>query len=208
MLGRRLDWNSRRRWFSAALAFSILAVGFAIVSTLWTQNSRDHNPKAHQSETGAPASYPVSSSSDDASVTAHNSTTARPAVVEIPGLVIKISVPTDIKDLTYKTSIVKLRNGNRATVAKFTTKSLIDLDPRCSTSFGPLGSLEKADGQYPSNDQYAVLDYGRLVKQFATFYITAAQPNAACSTSTSVAATASMFESQFASSVSTIQQLK
>lgn len=147
-----------------------------------------------------------------------STTPATQVTIRIPELGIQITVPAFIQDLTYRTSIVTLRDGNKATLAMFSTKALAALDSSCGTSFGPLGSLEKANGQYPTQNQDPtnVLDYGQLVKQFPTFYIAAGYPNAACSLPASAGSaaaaqqnnsTASTDKAAFSSSFSTLEAL-
>ncbi len=139
-------------------------------------------------------------------------------VVKIPELGIQITVPDSIKDLKYKTVTVTLRNKNQATIAYFSTTALAAADANCGTNFGPLGTLEKANGQYPtqSEDETNVLDYGQLVKQFPTFYITVGYSQAACSTAatagsataaTRTEAAASRGKGAFSAALSTIQPL-
>src|SRR5258708_25082461 len=67
--------------------------------------------------------------------------------VQIPELGIQITVPNDIKDLTYQTSTVTLRSGQKATLAMFSTKALTSADAGCSAAAGPFGSLERVDAQ-------------------------------------------------------------
>ncbi len=130
-----------------------------------------------------------------------------PTTVNISELGIQITVPDDIKDLRFKVSTVTLSNGKQATLALFSTASLIALDSGCGTSFGPLGSLEKVNGQFPSDYQAHPLAYGQLVKQFPTFYISAGFPNAACSTSATINGDSISDKSEFVAAESTIQQL-
>jgi hypothetical protein len=152
-------------------------------------------------------------------LTNQQTTTTTPTVahtiVKIPELGIQITVPDSIKDVTYTTTKVKLRNGNPATIAYFSTTSLTAQDSHCGTNSGPLGSLEKASGQYPtqSQDETNVLDYGQLVKQFPTFYITVGYPNAGCSISTSASTAANVngsagaSKTTFSTALPTIQPL-
>ena len=58
----------------------------------------------------------------------HNNPPANQNVVKIPELGIQMTVPNDIKDLTYQVSTVMLRNGKQATLAMFSTKALTVLD--------------------------------------------------------------------------------
>lgn len=153
---------------------------------------------------------------------AQPSTTTAPVatqtIVQIPELGIQITVPNAIKDLTYQTSTVTLRNGNQATLAMFSTRALTAADAKCGSAAMPLGSLERASGQYPTQTQDAtnVLDYGQLVKQFPTFYIAAGYPQASCSfaptAGSAMAATANnhaaaVDEATFEGAVATIQAL-
>jgi hypothetical protein len=138
------------------------------------------------------------------------STAANPNILQIPQLGIEIAVPDSIKDLTYITKTITLRNGNQGTEALLSTASLADAASTCSPSSMALGVLLVSNGQYPtaSQDQYAALDYGQLEKQFSTFYVTYYPPNGgACSTSSSLPSNASSFLPDLNSSLSTIQQL-
>jgi type II secretory pathway pseudopilin PulG len=126
-------------------------------------------------------------------------------VIKISELGIEITVPNSIKDLTYQLQpTVTLANGVTATYAYFSTMSLTRADSGCSDSNGPLGSLERAAGQYPGGD---VVDYGTLVKQFSDFYISSATPQAACSSSDTVQSLAQTQKQAFVTAESTISQL-
>jgi hypothetical protein len=128
-------------------------------------------------------------------------------IEEVPELGVTITVPDSVKDLTYKTSTVTLKDGQPATLTLFSTSSLTQLDSNCSASAGPLGSFEKVSGQYPSNDPYAALNYGRLVKQYPTFYIAAGSPQAACSSKSTAQAAAIADRGGFAGAESTLEQV-
>ncbi len=127
--------------------------------------------------------------------------------VKIPELGIQITVPDDIKDLRYRVITVTLSNGKQATIAYFSTASLTALDPGCGTNFGPLGTLERVNGQLPSDYQTHPLTYGQLVKQFPTFFISAGWPQAGCSTNSTAQGFASTGKTEFGPAESTIQQL-
>lgn len=131
-------------------------------------------------------------------------TTSATTIVKVPELGLQITVPNDIKDLTYSVKTNTLRNGSQATTAYFSTATLTALDANCGTDVTtPLGTLQKVDGQYPS-DPTAALDYGTLVKQFPTFYISEGFPNGSCSSKASAAASASKFKDEFVTAVSSI----
>jgi Tfp pilus assembly protein PilV len=130
--------------------------------------------------------------------------TIPPSTIKIPELGIQITVPDNIKDLRYKVSTVTLSNGRQATLALFSTASLIAIDQDCGTSFGPLGSLEKVNGQFPSDYQQNPNAYGQLVKQFPTFYISAGYPQAACTTKP---APQGEYKAEFGQAESTIKQI-
>jgi type II secretory pathway pseudopilin PulG len=105
-------------------------------------------------------------------------------VVQIPELGIQITVPNSIQDLTYKVGTATLHDGRSETYAEFSTASLAAADANCGTNFGPLGSLAKISGQYPTtfDDSDPPIEYGQFVKQFSTYFISASYPQAACST--------------------------
>jgi cytoskeletal protein RodZ len=128
-------------------------------------------------------------------------------VVKIPELGIQIAVPNNIKDLTYKTNTVTLSNGNKGTYALLSTTSLTAADSKCGASSAALGSLEAATGQYPGNDPYAALDYGPLLKQFPTFYVTYAAPQGGCATGKSALTAQNTNKAAFQAALSTVQPL-
>ena len=137
--------------------------------------------------------------------TQQTTTTTNQSVVRIPELGIQITVPNDIKDLTYQMSTTTV-NGQQIPLARFSTATLAALDAKCSASAGgPLGSLGRVDGVYPASANPVV--YGTLVKQFPTFYIAAGHPNAACSEQSSALSAMSKFRQEFEASYSTIQAL-
>lgn len=126
-------------------------------------------------------------------------------VVKIPELGIQLTVPDSIKDLTYQVSTVTLPTQQTATIVKFSTQALTAADPKCSASFGPLGSLEKVAGQYPTNDPNAAFHYGQLVKQFPTFFISGGSPNAGCSTNPTATTAMGEYKAAFISAQSSLQ---
>ncbi len=137
-------------------------------------------------------------------------------IIKIPELGIQIAVPDSIKDLTYKTTTGKLRDGRDSTGATFSTESLTAADSSCDSAAGPLGSLANVQGEYPSDTQNPI-DYGQFVMQIPTFFISASYPNTPCSTSksagtaaaaTSINAKVSADKQALSSSLSTIQTLK
>ncbi|SRR6266566_2909770 len=197
----------KQRGFGAIRGVAFLVVAGVIASVAWLAYS--HNQKAHQvMQTSSAASLtPATTSTAKTPVLAQQAAAvANQNVEKIPELGIQITVPDDIKDLKYQVSTVTLKNGSQATLAFISTAALTALDSNCGTGFGALGSLERANGQYPSNDQLAGFKYGVLVKQFPTFYISAGFPNAACSKKASASAAAIKFKSEFITAESTIQQ--
>lgn len=142
-------------------------------------------------------------------VTLPNATTppATTTLIKIADLGIQITVPNNIKNLTYQTSTVTLANGNTATYALLSTTALAAADAKCGTSSAALGSLEAASGQYPSSDPYAALDYGPLLKQFPAFYVTYAAPQGGCSNGSSVLSALATTKSSFQEALSTVQAI-
>jgi Tfp pilus assembly protein PilE len=198
----------KQRGFGVVRGVAFLVVAGIIVSVAWLAYSNYQNTHHVKQANNAAVSTSANASTSMAPTVAQQAANiANQNVVKLPELGIQISVPNDIKDLKYQVHTGALRNGNQATFAFFTTAALTGLDSDCSASSAPLGSLEKANGQYPSGDQYAALDYGRMVKQFPTFYISAGLPQAACSTHASVNAAAIKFKHEFTTAESTIQQL-
>ncbi|SRR5581483_5486463 len=129
------------------------------------------------------------------------------AVVKIPELGVQVTVPNNLKDLTYQVNTVTLSNGNKAAYALLSTTALTAADAQCGTRSAALGSLETASGQYPGNDPYAAFNYGPLLKQFPTFYVTYAAPQAGCATGTSARSALSTDAEAFKAALSTIQPL-
>ena len=132
---------------------------------------------------------------------------AATTVVKIPELGIQITVPNDMKDLTYSVKTLTMKDGSQSPTAFFTTSALTALDANCAGVNTPLGTLGRDEGQYPSGDPTAALDYGQLVKQFPTFYIAAGYPNGTCSTKSSVAASVNKFKAEFEAALPTIEAL-
>lgn len=145
---------------------------------------------------------------DSTSTSASQATTvSTTTTVSVPELNIEITVPNAIKDLIYRTLPVTLVGGSTGTLAYFSTSSLTSADANCGPSSAPLGTLQEVSGQYPNNNPNAQMQFGRLVKQFSTFYISGSTPSAGCSTNATAQATAGTDRSDFQSSLSTIQQL-
>lgn len=146
---------------------------------------------------------------------AGNQATTTPPVnqnlVKIPELGIQITVPNSIKDLTYKIGATMLNDGRQSTYAKFSTIALTASDKNCGTDFGPLGSLAKITGQYPTSfsDSNPPMEYGTLVKQFPTFFISISPSQAACSANSSTLAimNAGDYLGSFGTALPTIQLL-
>lgn len=136
-------------------------------------------------------------------------TTTNQSVVKIPELGIQITVPDDIKDVTYKIGHSgTFKNGQSGVDAFFSTTSLTAIDSKCGTDFGPLGTLTMGDGQYPSDDPTAYSDYGgNLVKQFPTFFISYTGPQAGCSENSIALNAMNKFKQEFEAALSTIQAL-
>jgi CRISPR/Cas system CMR-associated protein Cmr5 small subunit len=203
-----LDRKIKQRGFGAVQGILFLVVVGVIASVAWLTYSRYQT--AHQAKSTSNAASLTSANTPTAKTPMH---TQQPAAVanqnveKIPELGIQITVPDDIMDLKYQVHTGTVANGIQATFAFFSTAALANLDAACSPSSAPLGSLERVNGQYPSNDQLAGAKYGLLVKQFPTFYIAAGLPQAECSTNASVNGAAVKFKSEFATAESTIQQL-
>ncbi len=160
--------------------------------------------------------------SDQAAPAQNQQTATSPSTnqktIQLPELGIQISVPASLSDLVYHTTTVTLPNGEQNILAYFSTKALTAADAKCSTDAAPLGTLGRVNGQYPtqSEDPTNVLDYGQLIKQFPTFYISAGYPQAGCSAATSAGSDfaaasnnslANTDKSAFQASFSTIQPL-
>lgn len=125
-------------------------------------------------------------------------------VVKISELGVQITVANDIKDLTYTVKTNTLKGGTQATTAYFSTKALAALDKNCDAGVNtPLGTLQRVDGQYPT-DPTAASDYGTLVKQFPTFYISEGYPNGSCTSNASAAASASKFKDEFQAAIPSV----
>lgn len=199
--------NANQRGFGTlVILFAVVAV-MALTGIGWTVYQHNRTKEASA----------VTGNNQQATNPEPTQTTPAPSqnIIKIPELGIQITVPDSIKDLTYRISTGKLKDGRESTAAIFSTTSLAAADSSCDTDFGPLGSLAKVDGQYP-NDNPNPLDYGQLVKQFPTFFISANYPNAPCSTSKSAGsasaatannANANADKQALSGSLSTIQAL-
>lgn len=104
------------------------------------------------------------------------------SVFKIPELGIQLTVPDYAKDLVYEIGGGRLEDGRITTYAIFSTKSLMESKPRCSLADTTFGSLGKIDGQYPAADETRTgnaiaMEYGILVKQFPTYFISRGVPN-------------------------------
>jgi len=196
----------KQRGFGSAQGVAFLVVVGVIASAAWL--AYGHYQKTHMAKqaNNAAVTTPTNTSTVESPVPVQQAAAAtNQNVVKIPELGIQITVPDNIKDLTYQVHTGTV-NGKQATFAFFSTAALAHLDAGCSPSIAPLGSLERGDFQYPTNDPYAAPTYGVLVKQFPTFYISAGFPQAACSTHASANAAAIKFKGEFATAESTIQQ--
>lgn len=151
-------------------------------------------------------------SSQTTATTKDNQTTpkADQSILKITELGIQLTVPDSIKDLTYETHEATLKNGTKATVALFSTKSLSNADAKCGPESAPLGSLLRTDGKYPSEkeDETNVLDYGQLLKQFTSFYVTVGHSQAGCSSEPAVQTSISTYKSAFESAQTTVEEVK
>ncbi len=187
----------------------VLVVVCAITGVGWLAYSHyQSSHKAKSSSSVVASSTPSTTSTVKTPVTVQQPTTvANQNVVKIPELGIQITVPDSIKDLTYQTTSGTLNDGAHATMARFSTSSLATTDAKCGASSGPLGVLESVSGQYPTNIQQTALnDYGELIKQFPTFYVSYFSQNAACSANATTQATATQAKVAFTTAESTIQQ--
>lgn len=209
------DFKTKQRRFGAVLGTSrgalLLVVAFAIAGGSLLAYSHYQKPQQDKLASNVSTTAPATTASKIKAPVLQqqpSATAVNQSALTIPELGIQITVPNDIKDLKYQISTVTLRNGQQATLAMFSTAALTGLDAKCSASNGALGSLERANGQYPtaSEDASNVLDYGQLVKQFPTFYVSAGFPNAQCSSNNSANAAAAKFKLEFATAESTIQQ--
>ena len=104
------------------------------------------------------------------------------SVFKIPELGIQLTVPDYAKDLVYEIGSGRLEDGRITTYAIFSTKSLMESKSRCSLADTSFGSLGKIDGQYPATDETRTvnaiaMEYGILVKQFPTYFISRGIPN-------------------------------
>lgn len=140
-------------------------------------------------------------------VTVPAATSQATTVVKIPELGIQITVSNPIKDLKYQANTTTLSNGNKATYALISTTALTAVDAKCDANSAALGSLETASGQYPSTDTYAALNYGPLLKQFSTFYVTYSAPQGGCSSTSSAQSAQNRDKATFQAALSTVQPL-
>jgi hypothetical protein len=124
--------------------------------------------------------------------------TANTTTFELAAIGINITVPNALNDLTYGAP------APRSDGYGLSTKTLTNLDDNCSavSDNPPLGYFFKASGQYPANGRGP----GRLVKQFAAFYIAWAAAAAPCSSNSSVMLLASQQQQNLEDSFMTIEE--
>jgi hypothetical protein len=178
-------------------------VVLGVVSLFVYQHNRtqDTGAAANNSQVQTPNDATSKADNNDAQAQSTN------AVVQLPELGIQITVPASIKDLTYVTKQVTLPNNNTATYALLSTTSLTNIDQNCSPASGALGSIGTASGQYPADDPYPVLDYGALLKQFPTFYVTYDGPQGGCSQNTTALSASAVDKGALQASLSSIQPI-
>jgi hypothetical protein len=100
--------------------------------------------------------------------------------VTIPELSISFYLPSSFQDLTYVTKDLPGKNSPPNPAAYFSTASLTKIDNGCDATSAPLGALVKMNGTYPVNSPNAIQNYGILIKQFNSFYISAAYQEKGC----------------------------
>ena len=191
--------------FSIVIVLAVVAV-FAILGTggwIVYQHNRVKVTDAAANSTSSTVQKTTTTQS------AQTTSTANESVINIPELGIQITVPNDIKDVSYKIGTATLNDGRKETFASFTTKALSAIDAGCDEKFGPLGTLAKIDGQYPASfsDSNPAMAYGVLIKQYSGSFLSSFSPQAACSHNSSALSSSSKFKSEFQASYSSIQQL-
>ena len=102
------------------------------------------------------------------------------SVYTVPELGVKFTIPNSIDDLTYQIRPVQLSNGKTTKAAYFSTKSLAKAYPKCAADQQTIAALERGEGQYPSTDDNVGTDYGPLLKQFPSFFVTFQTSRASC----------------------------
>lgn len=145
-----------------------------------------------QHKTTKPAATPSTSSKKSASSIGNNTPTQKTsdsAIIQIPELGIELTVPNTLSDITYHYSTndpVGNTSVSGETFADLSTSTLDSLDAGCvansssDTAQGTaLGMLVKASGQGKAGEDFTV------VKQFSTYYIGYANPQAPCANNSS-----------------------
>lgn len=111
---------------------------------------------------------------------ADNSKKAPPAnqnIIKVKELGIQLTVPDSLKDLTYVTKTGS-SDGKITIAATFTTRSLLTKDTNCTAARGPIGTISKVTGTYPTNPTESD---GTLIKQFSNFYVSYSHSQSSCS---------------------------
>lgn len=105
--------------------------------------------------------------------------------LKIQELGIKVTYPKNMGNLTYAIRVGETVDGKQMLIADLATKELEDVDQNCSAEWAPLGWLTRIDGQYPE-DANVENSGGLLMKQFDTFHIDYAGPQATCTENSEV----------------------
>lgn len=169
----------------AGLGVLLIIVILAILSFVgWFIYHSSHKTKANLDKT-------VSVSSQQADTKTVKKVAPVPAPTPTPTVKtftfkeygVKITLPDSLKDLSYMPKIIDNGDGTKATDLFLNYASLAKDIDACNTTKGSDGNfaaLNKSSGQFPADQAYAQV--GGLLKQFATFYISASYPNGnACS---------------------------
>lgn len=161
----------------APLAILVVILTVVIIGGVgyYIANRKDSTKPAASSPT--PTTQPQAPEVEPSPPTATSSTD----IFKIKELGVQFAIPKSLADLTYHTEQTKLPKSQTGTVAYFSTKKLAQADPKCSDADGGVAAIMKVAGQYPTDDEYAAGNYGRLVKQFSSFYISYDKSSAACS---------------------------
>jgi hypothetical protein len=155
----------------------VLIVGIGAVVT-----NRINKPKSQAAVTSTSPTPPTVSPASKQPT----STPQQPAATgnfDIKELGMRLTLPDSLKDLTYSVKDITLPNGKPAKAVYFSTAALTSTDANCSAADAPLGVMQLVPGQYPTGDQDAFFNYGKLLKQFPNAFVTYTSSQGSCTTS-------------------------
>lgn len=167
---------------TVALVIVIILAIAAVVGTWYYMNNKAKNDKKAQDAQIQQLQNQLNELKNNNSNSSSNSSQpANTFAVNIPEIGVTLNVPDAIKDLQYKVGSGTITQGNiKVTTVEFSTASLTKADPQCENQ---IGSISKVETKYSANNNYG---YGPLIKQYPSYYLTFAGPQATCSNNQTV----------------------